>query len=103
MLYIVNSFRNAEKILNEFKDAKKDDETEEKKESEDVEVLSEEDAAALEAAKSMSMGAQSPGVGLPADFQGNYELYAILTHKGRSADSGHYMAWVRHEGGNFVF
>lgn len=32
-------------------------------------------------------------------MQGNYELYAILTHKGRSADSGHYMAWVRHEGG----
>lgn len=103
MLTCVCFCRNAEKILNEFKDAKKDDEAEEKKESEDVELLSEEDAAALEAAKSMSMGAQSPGIGLPADFQGNYELYAILTHKGRSADSGHYMAWVRHEGGNADF
>uniref|UniRef100_K3WGB7 Ubiquitin carboxyl-terminal hydrolase n=1 Tax=Globisporangium ultimum (strain ATCC 200006 / CBS 805.95 / DAOM BR144) TaxID=431595 RepID=K3WGB7_GLOUD len=90
--------KNAEKILNEFKDTKKADEAEEKKESEDTEMLSAEDAAALEAAKSMSMGARSPGIGLPVDFQGNYELYAILTHKGRSADSGHYMAWVRHEG-----
>ena len=26
------------------------------------------------------------------------ELYAVVTHKGRSADSGHYMAWVRHGG-----
>jgi ubiquitin carboxyl-terminal hydrolase 14 len=81
---------------------KKADEAEEKKESEDTEMLSAEDAAALEAAKSMSMGARSPGIGLPVDFQGNYELYAILTHKGRSADSGHYMAWVRHEGGTHV-
>lgn len=35
------------------------------------------------------------GYGLPADFRGLYELNAIVTHKGRSADSGHYMAWVR--------
>jgi ubiquitin carboxyl-terminal hydrolase 14 len=25
---------------------------------------------------------------------GNYELIAIVTHKGRSADGGHYVAWV---------
>jgi len=27
-----------------------------------------------------------------------YELQAVLTHKGRTADSGHYVAWVRKEG-----
>ncbi|CAE7912994.1 UBP7, partial [Symbiodinium sp. KB8] len=35
------------------------------------------------------------GVGLPAGFQGIYELFAVVTHKGRSADSGHYVAWIR--------
>jgi ubiquitin carboxyl-terminal hydrolase 14 len=29
---------------------------------------------------------------------GNYELVAVVTHKGRSADGGHYMGWVHHEG-----
>lgn len=90
--------KNAEKILNEFKDAKPSTEASEESKDEDMEGLSADDIAALEAAKAMSMGAKSPGIGLPADFQGNYELYAILTHKGRSADSGHYMAWVRDKG-----
>jgi ubiquitin carboxyl-terminal hydrolase 14 len=27
---------------------------------------------------------------------GNYELIAVVTHKGRSADGGHYMGWVHH-------
>ncbi len=26
---------------------------------------------------------------------GKYELFGVLTHKGRSADSGHYTAWVK--------
>jgi ubiquitin carboxyl-terminal hydrolase 14 len=47
--------KNAEKILNEFKDTKQAGNVEETKEeaSEDTEMLSEEDAAALAAAKSM--------------------------------------------------
>ena len=32
-----------------------------------------------------------------ANIHGFYELTAVLTHVGRSADSGHYMAWVRDE------
>jgi len=28
---------------------------------------------------------------------GVYELYAVLSHKGRSADSGHYVAWVKQD------
>ena len=33
---------------------------------------------------------------------GLYELTAVLTHIGRSSDSGHYMAWVRAEGGTLA-
>lgn len=29
---------------------------------------------------------------------GNYELTAVLTHQGRAADSGHYVAWVKDSG-----
>lgn len=35
------------------------------------------------------------GEGIPSDFRGHYELMAVVTHKGRSADSGHYIGWVR--------
>ena len=31
------------------------------------------------------------GLGLDT---GNYELVAVVTHKGRSADGGHYVGWV---------
>lgn len=34
---------------------------------------------------------------------GVYDLVAVLTHKGRSADSGHYVAWVKQENGQFLF
>ena len=30
---------------------------------------------------------------------GNYELVAVLTHQGRTSDSGHYVAWVHKRGG----
>lgn len=30
---------------------------------------------------------------------GVYDLIAVLTHQGRSADSGHYVAWVKQESG----
>ena len=61
-----------------------------------------EDAAALKAAMEMSLAADAEpaepvGPGLPADFQGNYELFAVVTHKGRSADGGHYVSFVRED------
>ncbi|XP_074296054.1 ubiquitin carboxyl-terminal hydrolase 6-like [Silene latifolia] len=43
--------------------------------------------------------------GLPereAQLTGVYDLVAVLTHKGRSADSGHYVAWVKQENGKWV-
>jgi len=51
----------------------------------------------LQAALAMSMEPDLPpvGPGLPKDFQGLYELFAVVTHKGRDADGGHYMAWVK--------
>lgn len=59
-----------------------------------------EEATALKAALAMSMQeegekAEPVGPGLPAEFQGEYELFAVVTHKGRDADGGHYMAWVK--------
>jgi ubiquitin carboxyl-terminal hydrolase 14 len=40
------------------------------------------------------------GEGIPSDFTGKYELIGIVTHKGRSADSGHYIGWVRQSPGS---
>jgi ubiquitin carboxyl-terminal hydrolase 14 len=37
---------------------------------------------------------------LPAGFMGYYELFGIVTHKGRDSSSGHYIAWVRKEEGS---
>ena len=76
-----------------------------------MEVEDDEDAEALRAALAMSVGAEVPppapasassasapspfGKGVPATFNGMYELHSVVTHKGRSADSGHYIGWTR--------
>jgi len=51
----------------------------------------------LKAALAMSVEPdQSPvGPGLPPNFRGLYELFAVVTHKGRDSDGGHYMGWVK--------
>lgn len=36
------------------------------------------------------------------EVTGLYDLVAVLTHKGRSADSGHYVSWVKQENGKWV-
>ncbi|KAM0881096.1 hypothetical protein ACQ4PT_033166 [Festuca glaucescens] len=33
---------------------------------------------------------------------GVYDLIAVLTHKGRSADSGHYVGWVKQDDGKWI-
>lgn len=65
-----------------------------------METESTEDDEELQAALAMSMQNEEEnpkpvGPGLPANFQGQYELFAVVTHKGRDADGGHYMAWVK--------
>jgi ubiquitin carboxyl-terminal hydrolase 14 len=65
----------------------------ETKEAEEEEEMDEELKAAL--ALSMEESLPPVGPGLPANFQGLYELFAVVTHKGRDADGGHYMAWVK--------
>ena len=35
-------------------------------------------------------------------FTGFYDLTAVLTHKGRSADSGHYVSWVKRDDGSWT-
>ncbi|KAH9301603.1 hypothetical protein KI387_013186, partial [Taxus chinensis] len=37
-----------------------------------------------------------------SQLTGIYDLVAVLTHKGRSADSGHYVAWVKQENGKWI-
>ncbi|KAH8947146.1 hypothetical protein BDL97_11G025000 [Sphagnum fallax] len=36
------------------------------------------------------------------EVTGIYDLVAVLTHKGRSADSGHYVAWVKQDSGKWI-
>ena len=36
------------------------------------------------------------------DLTGKYELIGVLTHKGRSADSGHYVSWVKQKDGKWI-
>ena len=76
-------------------------------------VEEDEDEAALKAALAMSIGAEPPTTvfstqsrpacfnqGVPNDFSGTYELFGVVTHKGRDADSGHYIGWVRQAEGS---
>jgi ubiquitin carboxyl-terminal hydrolase 14 len=39
------------------------------------------------------------GQGLDA---GHYQLIAVVTHKGRSADGGHYVGWVHKSGDEWL-
>ncbi|KAG1671301.1 hypothetical protein FOA52_010873 [Chlamydomonas sp. UWO 241] len=59
------------------------------------------DDAEMADAAGPSSSAAAPGVHVGA-LTGKYELVSCLTHKGRSADSGHYTAWVRHADGRWV-
>lgn len=63
------------------------------------EVKEDEDGEELKAALAMSMqeDLKPVGPGLPSNFQGIYELFGVVTHKGRDADGGHYMGWVKAE------
>uniref|UniRef100_A0A7S1CA16 ubiquitinyl hydrolase 1 n=1 Tax=Bicosoecida sp. CB-2014 TaxID=1486930 RepID=A0A7S1CA16_9STRA len=88
----------------------------------DAEMEEDDDDAEMKAAMALSMGEggaaggaggagdadmgaalEGPvGIGLPEHFRGYYELAGVVTHKGRSADSGHYMGWVRQKGDDWL-
>ncbi|KAL7532337.1 hypothetical protein ACHAWF_004100 [Thalassiosira exigua] len=75
-------------------DAKMDEGDAKKEGGDDDEEMNDE----LRAALAMSVEPESPlpvGPGLPPNFRGLYELFAVVTHKGRDADGGHYMGWVK--------
>jgi len=84
-----------------LKKLKGEDMGEEKMDTDEAKTTEDdEEAAALKAALAMSMqgdeeAPKAVGPGLPSNFQGHYELFAVVTHKGRDADGGHYMAWVK--------
>ncbi len=66
----------------------------------EVEVSKEEEEKEEDGASAMDVESttETAGIGLPKDFRGNYELFAIVTHKGRSSNGGHYMGYVRDKG-----
>lgn len=52
-------------------------------------------AAAASPSNNNSAEAKERLVPQPMETSGFYELYAVITHQGRYADSGHYIAWVK--------
>ncbi|KAI3927228.1 hypothetical protein MKW92_000225 [Papaver armeniacum] len=68
----------------------------------DVKMLDAEGSSSAKGETSASAsheGSTSKGEG---QLTGVYELVSVITHKGRRADSGHYVAWVKQESGNWI-
>ncbi|KAL3695657.1 hypothetical protein R1sor_009733 [Riccia sorocarpa] len=64
-----------------------------------------EEGAVDEEMRDASSSSSLETVALPGKDEqqtGIFDLVAVLTHKGRSADSGHYVAWVKQESGKWV-
>lgn len=57
------------------------------------------DKAALPPSAEENVGSNTTGRGV---VTGRYDLIGILTHKGRSADSGHYVSWVKQTDGQWI-
>lgn len=77
------------------------------RETENARIAAELTGAAREAALETAAQAEAEGAAAVQPPQkkateieetGNYELCAVLTHKGRTAESGHYVAWVKDKG-----
>lgn len=75
---------------------KEDDKAKDKKPAADVAPMTLESKSEATTTETDEEGL--PPLWKPAPFEnetGLYELYSLITHKGRSADSGHYVAWVK--------
>jgi len=68
----------------------------------DVEMSNAEVSLNSNCESSNSNAAGAMDIHKQAQFTGIYDLVAVLTHKGRSADSGHYVAWVKQENGKWI-
>jgi len=109
LMYSFNILKHHFKLHRIAKKLKgEDDEKKEDGAVKDVSMDADEEDEDLKAALAMSMATEEEesatesndviiGPGLPEEFQGKYELFAIVTHKGRDADGGHYMGWVKAE------
>ena len=53
-------------------------------------------------ATSSSVNKAEPEIPTAPQVTGLYDLVAVLTHKGRSADSGHYISWVKQDNGKWI-
>ena len=86
----VERARWTQRLEDDLKEAKKS------KVEDDKEGDKEDKAEGMEVeGQTTSVDMQQVGMGLPADFGGNYELFAVVSHQGRGSDSGHYMVgWV---------
>eukprot|EP00899_Mesostigma_viride_P009296 jgi/Mesvir1/18368/Mv14256-RA.2 len=71
----------------------------------DTDMAAADGGAGGAAAASTSAGGKDKDKGKVAEVHptdtGLYDLAAVLTHKGRSADSGHYVAWVKQDNGQW--
>ncbi len=52
----------------------------------------------VSSSSSTSESSNALGVGLGPNFRGQYELFGVVSHKGRDSSSGHYMGWIRQSG-----
>ncbi|GAB4823352.1 hypothetical protein N2152v2_010398 [Parachlorella kessleri] len=59
-------------------------------------------AADVDMADAGAAAAASGAQDYAGQLTGKYDLIGVLTHKGRSADSGHYVAWVKQDDGQWV-
>jgi hypothetical protein len=74
-----------------FKSGAEEDQKEDQKEGPDSESVPMELESAVEEVAGGSSSSEEPysfGEGIPDDFRGQYEIMGVVTHKGRSADSG---------------
>ncbi|KAL6881947.1 hypothetical protein ACP4OV_011419 [Aristida adscensionis] len=61
------------------------------------------EGASSSAGDSSSMDIDKADASVPKkQLTGVYDLIAVLTHKGRSADSGHYVGWVKQDDGKWI-
>ena len=78
------TFKNKDEMKIDGEEEKKDEKKDIKKKEEEEKVEIEEE------------------IKLEGNSTGWYELYALVTHKGRNANSGHYVGWIKQDDGRWI-